>query len=583
MKRHKFIGIRRRMMMIFAVLISITGIGIAGIFVVVFRYGYGSISQQYLEDVNRQTTNNLEHNIQKTEDINLQILSSQTMQNQLKAVNSVPDDFNSIQKSRQIAEREVLVNALYEPYMVSISVISVSGIEFSVKKVGIEADQFGFTEEEIYAANGSSLWKVIEGDNRICVAKAILDLTTMKPLGYINIIYENDYLSDIVKDNSINYEGAAYVVDGDGKIVAGNKEEYLGTEFPVNIEELKNLNNSQYDFLSSSESFYYIGNKMQNDWTLVQTVSVKEFYRELNRMVFLAAIAVLFILGISFVFVRMATSKIAKPTQELLESMKKLGKEGKYPRVKEISYDEIGLIGKEYNEMAAHIEMLIEKVYKMELTHKQAELEFLQMQINPHFLYNTLDTISWLAMEKGNTEISDIAIALAELLRATIKKEHFVTLNEELKAVKDYLLIQKERFGDKITVCYDVAEEVYDCQVPNFILQPLVENAIIHGLEPKIEKGKLMIQIHLEERKLHFLIADNGIGMTEEEIEFFFQQCEEQGTKQFIGLKNVYRRLILCYGEESRLHIISRKNEGTKIQFLIPLDNKVTGKKVKKT
>src|SRR5699024_7334369 len=136
--------------------------------------------------------------------------------------------------------------------------------------------------------------------------------------------------------------------------------------------------------------------------------------------------------------------------------------------------------------MAENIETLIEKVYKMELAQKQAELEFLQMQINPHFLYNALDTIGWKALGEGNTDVSEMSIALAELLRATIKKESFISLKEEMSTVKDYLYIQEQRFGDKISVDYQIDENLEDYQVPNFILQPLIENAIIHGLEPKV-------------------------------------------------------------------------------------------------
>lgn len=572
-KKGKFISIRKRMMTIFTVLISVTGIGIAGLFVFLFRYSYASISRVYLKDITRQTTNNLENNIQKIEDINLQILSSQTIQKQLRIVNSEEWDYFELRACRQTIERELSVDALYASYVVSVSVISKEGIEFSVKKVETGGTQFAFTEDEIYEANGSSLWGLVGDKKRICVAKAILDLKTMKPVGYINIVYENSYFSDIVADNSTEYSSASYIVDKSGRITVTNNPKYLGTEFPVDIELLKNSNKSRYDMLSSTQAFYYVGNQMPNDWTLVQTVSVREFYKNLSRQIVLSVFLVVIVLTVSLLFVKMATSRIAKPTRELMESMKHLGKDNRYPRVNVISQDEIGMIGTEYNKMTEHIETLIEQVYKMELTRKQAELEFLQMQINPHFLYNALDTISWMAIEKGDTDISEITIALAELLRATIKKERFIPLREEMKTVRDYLLIQEERFGDKISVVYDVEQESCGYQVPNFILQPLIENAIIHGLEPKIGKGNLTITIKREKEKLLVCVQDDGVGMTPEEIDVLYRQCEENDTKQFIGLKNVYRRLLLCYGEESRLDIESKKNRGTKIQFFIPLQN----------
>ena len=569
-EKRGFISIRKKMMVVFAVLITVTGIGIASLFAIVFRYGYSSLSQIYLNDINEQTTNNLENNIQKIEDINVQILSSQVIQSQLKIVNEKCLDSYDLAQCRQKIERELSNWALYASYVVSVSVISREGIEFAVKKIETGGTQFGFTEDEIYEANGSSLWGITGEKNRICVAKAILDFDTMKPAGYINIVYENSYLSDILADNSSKYSGASYVVNTHGRIMVANKEGYVGENFPVKLSDLRASNTSRYDMFSSTQAFYFVGNEMPNGWSLVQTVSVKEFNKEMNHLIVLAAGIVLLVLEISLGFVWYVTSRIAYPAKELMESMKTLAKDNEYPRVKIVSNDEIGMIGLEYNKMAENIETLIEKVYKMELTQKQAELEFLQMQINPHFLYNALDTISWMALAKGNMDVSEMTIALAELLRATIKKESFITLREEMNTVKDYLLIQQERFGDKISSEYFVEEDAYSCMVPNFILQPVIENAIIHGLEPKIEKGKVSINISIQDEFLTFLVEDNGVGMDETEILDLYKKCRENNTKQSIGLKNVYRRLLLCYGEASMLKIESKKEQGTRISFLIP-------------
>ena len=569
-EKRGFISIRKKMMVVFVVLITVTGIGIASLFAIVFRYGYSSLSQIYLNDINEQTTNNLENNIQKIEDINVQILSSQVIQSQLKIVNEKCLDSYDLAQCRQKIERELSNWALYASYVVSVSVISREGIEFAVKKIETGGTQFGFAEDEIYEANGSSLWGITGEKNRICVAKAILDFDTMKPAGYINIVYENSYLSDILANNSSKYSGASYVVNTHGRIMVANKEGYVGENFPVKLSDLRASNTSRYDMFSSTQAFYFVGNEMPNGWSLVQTVSVKEFNKEMNHLIVLAAGIVLLVLGISLGFVWYVTSRIAYPAKELMESMKTLAKDNEYPRVKIVSNDEIGMIGLEYNKMAENIETLIEKVYKMELTQKQAELEFLQMQINPHFLYNALDTISWMALAKGNMDVSEMTIALAELLRATIKKESFITLREEMNTVKDYLLIQQERFGDKISAEYFVEEDAYSCMVPNFILQPVIENAIIHGLEPKIEKGKLSINISIQDEFLTFLVEDNGVGMDETEILDLYKKCRENNTKQSIGLKNVYRRLLLCYGEASMLKIESKKEQGTRISFLIP-------------
>lgn len=570
-RKLRITGIRKKMLFVFAVLITITGAGISVFSAAVFKQGYGKISKVYLQDVTQQTTNNLENMIQTIEDINIQILSSAVIQEQLEIVNGQEMEPYSIRNISKIVERELETNALFSSDVVSLSVISKSGLEFSVKKITGRGTDLAFLEGDIYKANGTTLWGLVGPDKDICIAKAILDLTTMKPIGYINIVYEREYFGDIVKDNSTEYSGASYVVDRDGTIVVTNHEKYLGTRFPVAIETLRETDTSRYDILNDTNSFYYVGNEMPNGWTLVEAVSVKEFYKNTYRVIGLTGIFLLGILILSFFSINMATKHIARPTQDLLESMKLFGKGNLSHRVEVKTTDEIGQIGSEYNRMAENIETLIEKVYKMEITQKQAEIDFLCMQINPHFLYNTLDTISWMAIMQGNLDISEMTISLADLLRAMIKKDRFVTVEEEMKTVKDYLLIQGQRFGDKISVLYDVDEQAYPCQVPNFILQPLIENAIIHGLEPKLEKGMLCVRIKLEKDTVVFSIADDGVGMSREEIRELYEKCEMNETNQNIGLKNVYRRLILCYGESSRLHIESEKHRGTKINFILPM------------
>ena len=195
-------SIRGKMMYIFTILIGLMGMGLIVLFMMIFWYGYSSLSQTYLQDVNRQTTNNLENNIQKIEDIHVKTLSSQTIQNQLRNINQRGMDSYRLQQCQRLIERELAVEALYASYVVSVSVISLDGTESSVKKMEIGGTLFGFSEEEIYEANGTTLWGLAGDEGRICSAKAILDLKTMQPIGYINIIYENSYFGEILKDIS---------------------------------------------------------------------------------------------------------------------------------------------------------------------------------------------------------------------------------------------------------------------------------------------------------------------------------------------------------------------------------------------
>ncbi len=265
-------SIRGKMMYIFTILIGLMGMGLIVLFMMIFWYGYSSLSQTYLQDVNRQTTNNLENNIQKIEDIHVKTLSSQTIQNQLRNINQRGMDSYRLQQCQRLIERELAVEALYASYVVSVSVISLDGTESSVKKMEIGGTLFGFSEEEIYEANGTTLWGLAGDEGRICSAKAILDLKTMQPIGYINIIYENSYFGEILKDISQEYSGASYLVDEKGIITVTNREEFLGKEFPLDVESLREFGKARYDMLSNTQAFYYVGSRMPNGWVLVQTV-----------------------------------------------------------------------------------------------------------------------------------------------------------------------------------------------------------------------------------------------------------------------------------------------------------------------
>jgi len=425
-----------------------------------------------------------------------------------------------------------------------------------------------FQWEEIIKANGSTLWTVSDdGTEQICVARAILDLSTMKPIGYINVVCEKEYFSLLIQDIAGTYSNSAYVIDAKGKIMCSNSGNGVGEILPDDVLD----KTKERIVVNGIDSYIYHGEEIDNTWSVITMVPANEIGEEVSGFkVFIIVLTVASIL-IGVCGIILLTEKMIKPLQKLITSMKAIEKGDFTVRVAVSADDEIGSLGRQYNHMADSIETLIEKVYKLEISQKQAEIECLKMQINPHFLYNTLDTISWMARFENKEDIAQVAASLADLLRATIKQDSFITVWEELKSVRNYLFIQEYRFGEKIKVYYEIDNTVRNYIIPNFILQPLVENAIIHGLETKLEPGKLVIKSYIVEEKLHFQVIDDGIGMSQEKVSILYQECKEQSSKNSIGIKNVYLRLKNYYGEESTLHIHSKEGEGTTIAFSIPL------------
>lgn len=229
-----------------------------------------------------------------------------------------------------------------------------------------------------------------------------------------------------------------------------------------------------------------------------------------------------------------------------------------------------------FNQMLKKLDISYNDNFQKQLLLKNAEIRALQSQMDPHFLFNVLNTIAWKAQMSDNEEIYDMIISLGELLRInTISKESAYTqLEQEMKYVKFYIYLQQMRFEDKISFDIQVPDSLMKCMIPGFCIQPLVENAIIHGLEPKKGNGKLSINIIETERHMEISINDNGIGFeTVPDIRRI--ASKNDGSHTHIGLKNLDKRLELLYGEEARLHILSTPNVCTSISFRIPIHTSV--------
>ena len=231
--------------------------------------------------------------------------------------------------------------------------------------------------------------------------------------------------------------------------------------------------------------------------------------------------------------------------------------------------------------MLSKVQREIDSKYEDELLLKQAEISALQSQINPHFLYNTLDSIQGQALKDNNVETAQMIAALAAFFRYSINmKGSIVTLSDELQNVQNYVFIQQYRFGDriKLRVEYD-DQEILNCRVPQMVLQPLVENAIYHGLEKTSAEGYVLVRLIRTQRHLEICVEDNGVGMNEQELKQLNDKIEQRGLLSYsstphkggIALRNVHQRIRLLYGEAYGIHIFSAENVGTKSVLTIPI------------
>jgi len=247
-------------------------------------------------------------------------------------------------------------------------------------------------------------------------------------------------------------------------------------------------------------------------------------------------------------------------------------------------YDEFNNLRIAFNTMAGEIKYLIKEVYQSQLLQKETEIKYLQSQINPHFLFNILLTISTKARLNNEKSTYEMVDALSELLRASINTNNEITkvkVKDELRYIDLYLYLQKIRFEDKLNYIIDIKNKgIYDMYIPKLSVEPIVENAVVHGLEPMIENGRITITAYIHDNTLIFKVIDNGPGFDIEKI--FAQQnlndMPNTSSHNRIGLVNTNNRIKLIYGDKYGIFIKSAPNKGTDVTIKFPIDygNKVS-------
>jgi two-component system, sensor histidine kinase YesM len=237
------------------------------------------------------------------------------------------------------------------------------------------------------------------------------------------------------------------------------------------------------------------------------------------------------------------------------------------------SNDEVGQLGHSLNNMIGEMQILIDKLIREEQEKKEVELEALHAQINPHFLYNTLNTIKWMAKIQGNTGISKAITALVKLLRiSTNLGRDMISLREEIDYVMNYIVIQKLRFSKSVNIVYNIEDSCLNLSVPKLILQPIVENSFIYGMEDEQHELNIELKAYIKENKLIIEVHDDGPGIEEEVLKNILTNATDKARFSKVGLNNVNQRIKIYCGSEFGLKIETDLGIGTKVTVNLPVN-----------
>ena len=377
-------------------------------------------------------------------------------------------------------------------------------------------------------------------------------------------------IADYVDDVGIGQHGYCYIADDAGNIVYHPQQQLIYVS--LKEENQKNMENGTY----IKSNVIYTVNSLQNcDWHIVGVCYVDEMITNKVERVVSSLVVILAIVLAGTVFLGSVFSDLfSKPVTSLVRAMGEFeGNSAEFVYHPVTGTKEISALSDSFEHMAVRIQKLMEEVRQEEISLRKTELKALQAQINPHFLYNTLDNIVWLIEGNEPDEAVEMVVTLSEFFRLVLSKgKEFITIRQEEQHISSYLQIQGKRYHDILDYHIYIDPGIYEYQIPKLTLQPLVENALYHGIKYKRSRGMIEITGTQEGENLYLTVADDGVGMDEDELKKLGKEisrpCKE--TESGFGLANVNERIRMYFGAEFGMKIWSEKGSGTRITIEIP-------------
>lgn len=433
-----------------------------------------------------------------------------------------------------------------------------------------------FINKKFY--NSPYLWIGIRslkaGENVTTFMTPIIDQTSAALYGVLIININVKSITSSYANSSLAKSGDFFIVDPQGKIISTIDNDLIGSK--SDTFEQKYLGNSN-SFLTKRKGKEYIETYFKsnyNNWKYISVIPMDNLMKDNIKVVKNMFLLIAFIAASLFVILSFAfNSFFYKPVKALISGIRESVNNREEINLKVNRKDEIGFIFNSVNEILKENSKLIKEVYEQKISSKNSELRLLQSQINPHFLYNSLDTAVWMIKLDDKDNAAQIIESLIQLFRLSLEKiNEIITVREELENLNNYLTIQKIRYEEKLKVNINVEEDIMECKMLKLLLQPLVENSIYHGIGKNKRPGNINILGKKSGDLLKFVVEDNGVGIPEDRLENIRRiiNSNEKDNDNFYALQNINKRVKLYYGEQYGITIESEENEWAIVTLVLP-------------
>lgn len=507
------------------------------------------------------------------------LADSPTIQEELNTHQDKEDIKNDSFYSRNKRIRRIMLQ-IYSS--VTMNDVEIYGINETNHYLSLWSKKYEIPDKDILFENAnlskgrSVLVNNINDADTIQMIKMVKDLQTYKPIGYIRFGLKRNYIEKMAKNINFGSDGGVVIFDENLNKISGIAHDSVLSKL---LKEKPSIGNFSYSEGKNEYTAVHIHSD-STGWTTVGVIPLRYINKDLAGIQYLTVIIIVLTIIIGVTVSVIIAQSLILPLENTVNALEKFSRGDFAVRLKENRCDEIGKLNRIFNKAIKEINELMQKVTQSEILNKEMEFKTLQSQMNPHFLYNTLDTINWLAFKEKQTEICNLVAAISSLIRASISnKKSIITIEHELDYVKNYIYIQHIRYKDRFDTIYDIDESLLKQAVPKLIIQPIVENAIIHGIENSKNKNLLYISVKRENECIVIIVKDTGIGMTDEKVSELLKEPlnaegDEQKAHTNLGLYAVHKRIQLMYGDLYGLTVQSQAGEGTTVTLHIPFTKK---------
>ena len=562
-------------------LVAIVGMGFIGVFL--FQ-SYGKASEEIIINDSKQLLNQVEINL-NTYLRNMMRISDAMYYNVIKNI-----DLDESSMSQEL-------NLLYEVYkdsLVSLACFTEDGELIGSAPVGYLKDDTDITAQSWFSSavdkmenlhfSDLHVQNIFESSNNryywvISLSRGV-ELTSSGKMSGGILLVDMDFSGIRQLFTKVNNQemGYVYLINSDGKIIYHPKQNLIFS----NMLQENNLAASKYDDGAYKEEFegedrmVVVKAVGYTGWKIVSVTPMDNFFQNFNRTRMMAVIIIFLSILLMIFANQFVAVRIVKPLKRLEDSLQGIGVD-KEPQIYIGGSPEIQHLGETVRSMVEQLRELTDDIVREQEQKRKSELDALQSQINPHFLYNTLDSIMWMVESEKYEDAISMVQALGSLFRISLSKgKNIITVGEELHHAKNYLEIQKFRYKNKFTSYFEIEEGIEKYKTIKLIIQPLVENAIYYGMEYMDGEGEIHIRAYTKDRDLFIEVEDNGLGMPEEQVESLLTDDTRVRSKgSGIGLRNVHQRIQLYFGKEYGLEIISEPDEGTMVRIHLPMTEEV--------